>query len=99
MRAVWKQDVMSDANVNMLYADGGQYQGDWINDRREGRGKMIYSNKDVFEGEWYEDKNEGHGIYKHANGTNIEGSFCLDWPIDTCTVTRSDGKAKKVDFE
>ena len=29
----------------------------------------------------------------------IEGEFLVDDPIRTCTVTRSDGMAKKVDFE
>ena len=37
----------------------------------------------------------GDGIYKHANRTMIEGSFYDNEPDETCTVTRSDGKAKK----
>ena len=60
---------------------------------------MIYSNKAVYQGKWYKDKKDGKGTYKHPNGTQIEGEFYEDWPDRTCTVTRSDGKAKMVYFE
>ena len=45
MSAVWKQDVMSEENVNMLYTDGDQYEDQWKDNKRDGTGKMIYFNK------------------------------------------------------
>ena len=59
---------MSDASVKMLYADGNQYEGDLMNNKRHGRGKMIYSNGDVYDGQWDYDEKHGHGVYKYANG-------------------------------
>ena len=83
----------------MIFSDGSQYEGELKDNMRHGSGKMIYCNKDVFEGQWKKDKKEGDGIYTHASGTKIEGTFSADEPFMTCTVTRPDGKAKKVDFK
>ena len=84
----------------MFYSNKNDvYEGEWKVNKRWGIGKMFYSNKDVYQGEWYMDKMTGKGIYRHANGTKIEGEFFWDEPFMTCTVTRSDGNAKKVDFK
>ena len=83
----------------MLYSDGNQYQGDWDNYKPHGNGKMAYKNGEFYQGQWIIGLREGQGIYKHANGTKIEGEFCDDKPKETCTLTRSDGKTKQVDFK
>ena len=33
------------------YADGGRYEGTWVDDRIEGTGTSYYANKNVYEGQ------------------------------------------------
>ena len=45
-------------NVSNL-VDGSLYEGQWKNDKANGRGRLIYSDGDVYEGEWKDDKSHG----------------------------------------
>lgn len=45
-----------------FYRDGGKYEGEWVQNRRHGRGKMIYADGNVYEGDWQEDKRDGPGV-------------------------------------
>lgn len=36
----------------MTYSDGRVYEGSWVNDERNGRGKMTYSDGSVYNGYW-----------------------------------------------
>ena len=33
------------------YLDGGRYEGEWVEDRIQGKGKSVYSNGNVYDGE------------------------------------------------
>lgn len=39
----------------MTYPDGGVYQGDWFNNKRQGYGTMRYANGQIYEGNWEND--------------------------------------------
>ena len=52
----------------MTYANKDVYDGEWKNDRKEGRGTMNYHNGDVYEGEFSKGKLHGKGTYTYASG-------------------------------
>lgn len=39
----------------MKQADGGFFEGEWLNNERHGLGIMIYADGERFEGRWLED--------------------------------------------
>ena len=61
-----------------IWIDGSRYEGYWINDKANKKGKLIHFDGDVYEGDWKDDKVEGHGIYYHIDGSKYEG----DWKDD-----------------
>ncbi len=56
--------------------DRGIYEGDWKNDRIDGKGKMTWSTGEIYEGDWKNDMKEGLGIqYNINNSKEYEGSY------------------------
>ena len=52
-----------------------KYEGDWKNDKMEGRGMLYLNNGNKYEGHFNNDLKEGKGIYYFNNGDRYEG----DW--------------------
>lgn len=48
----------------MIYANGRLFEGEWKEDRREGRGYERYQNGSIFMGQFSKGKAHGHGIFK-----------------------------------
>ena len=62
----------------MEYYTGNKFEGDWINDKREGKGKIIYEKnrkEEIFEGTFVNDKIEGEGIFHFKNKEKLIGNF------------------------
>ena len=66
----------------MKYKNGGKYEGQWKNDKRNGKGVFIsqnYNNPNLtgikYEGEFNNDKIEGYGIGKYSSGDKYEGEW------------------------
>ena len=62
------------------YADGDQYEGDWKDDRRHGKGTVTYAAveggaAEKYEGDWCEGKMHGYGKYFYADGGVYEGEW------------------------
>lgn len=38
----------------MYWASGEQYAGEWLDNKKHGKGTMVYKNGDKYEGEWEE---------------------------------------------
>ena len=55
------------------WIDGSRYEGYWVNDKANVRGKLIHADGDVYEGEWLDDKAHGYGTYTHTDGAKYEG--------------------------
>lgn len=60
---------------HMKYPDQSVYTGEWLENRRDGRGKLIHMNGDVYEGEWIADRKEGMGKQTWADGSQYIGGF------------------------
>jgi hypothetical protein len=46
------------------FNNGDRYEGDWINNVKEGKGKCYYVNGDVYEGEYKDNKRNGIGKFE-----------------------------------
>ena len=60
----------------MIYDKGEEvYEGEFVNNRREGKGRLIYENGSVYEGEWKDDEMNGRGVLKTADGDEYTGEW------------------------
>ena len=68
------QNNMQNIKGKMEHADGDIYEGEWLNDRANGKGK--YTHKGItYEGNWKNDKQEGYGVETWNDGSIYEGYF------------------------
>ena len=63
---------ISNNNINLTLI---KYEGDFVNDRKEGNGIALYSNGDKYEGEWKNNKQYGKGIVMYSTGGRYEGEW------------------------
>ena len=66
----------------LLSSNGDYYEGEFINGKKEGKGKKIYHNGNenngfgnVYEGYWKNGKENGKGVFNFNNGNVYEGEF------------------------
>ena len=58
------------------YNEDYNYNGDFINNIKEGKGKIIFINfGDIYEGDFHDDKINGKGFYKWKNKETYYGDF------------------------
>ena len=57
------------------YQDGSRYEGELINEKRNGKGIYRYANNDCFVGDWKDDRFHGRGYYIFLNGERYEGDL------------------------
>ena len=62
-------------NKGIRYYTNGTYQGDFINNKREGKGIYLYNDGAKYEGDYKDDFKNGKGIYSYKDGSKYEG----DW--------------------
>ena len=56
-----------------LVHDGTVYEGEFINDKANGKGKMFFSNGDKYEGNFINNIASGYGKYTKVDGSYYEG--------------------------
>ena len=54
-------------------ANGNEYNGDWVNDKKHGFGDFVWKSGDRYRGHYLNDKKSGHGIYTWPNGDKYDG--------------------------
>ncbi|MDE7479480.1 MAG: hypothetical protein K2M91_16350 [Lachnospiraceae bacterium] len=87
------------------YADGGKYEGDWVNGQREGTGTYWFPEDDQYqrlkyEGEWKNDLRHGKGIQEWTFGSRYEGDWVNDQREGTGTHWFSeDDKSLRLKYE
>eukprot|EP00667_Euglena_gracilis_P002645 EG_transcript_2648 len=57
------------------YPSGDVYTGEWLENRKHGRGVALYASGHRYEGEWKNDKKDGHGTFTYDQGTSYTGSW------------------------
>jgi hypothetical protein len=60
------------------WVDGAVYEGEWVNNKAEGKGTFWHAEGDVYIGEFKADQANGHGEYTHINGSRYEGEWVND---------------------
>ena len=51
----------------LIYSDGGYYEGEFVNGKKHGKGKEIYPNGMEYNGEYINSIFHGYGILKFNN--------------------------------
>ena len=59
----------------MTFASGHSYDGDWVDDKRHGRGTYTYASGDRYDGALRDDKFNGTGTFVFASGNVFSGEF------------------------
>jgi len=55
------------------WSDGRVYQGQWKNNKMEGRGVFEWPDGRRYEGEYIDDKKEGQGVFYWPDGRKYDG--------------------------
>ena len=74
------QNGLRDGKGTFYYYENNEYErkkyeGDWKNDKIEGKGKMIWKNGCIYEGEWSNNLKEGKGKAIFKDGSIYEGEW------------------------
>ena len=62
-------------------SSGGDYDGEWANDKKDGRGINLWSNGRRYEGQWKNDEMQGEGRWRWPDGSTFQGTFAADCPL------------------
>mmetsp|Transcript_9910 Transcript_9910/g.25255 ORF Transcript_9910/g.25255 Transcript_9910/m.25255 type:complete len:160 (+) Transcript_9910:506-985(+) len=54
---------------------GNTYEGEWVSDKMDGKGKFTYASKAVYNGQWVDNKYHGSGKYTWPDGSSYEGNW------------------------
>ncbi len=73
------------------YENGDKYDGDVIDDIRNGVGTMIYSNGNKYIGDWENDKKQGVGVLYKKNGDIYKGQWFNDKLDGKCDMIFKSG--------
>ena len=69
------ESINKDNNHQKIEYLDGKYEGQIINNKREGRGIFYFNDGDKYEGEWKNDLRHGKGIFYYNEGDRYEGDF------------------------
>ncbi len=59
---------MKKGDGKMIYNNGEEYKGNWINDKRKGKGIMKYNyGNEIYDGKWKNDMKNGKGKIDYNN--------------------------------
>ena len=76
---------------------GSTYDGQWKNDKQEGKGTSSWKNGRRYEGDFKNDEISGEGRWRWSDGRSFHGKFKSDCPLEGCLVD-SDGCVYKVSY-
>ena len=61
-------------------AEGDEYEGDWLDNQRHGRGTLRLAAGGSYEGGFDKGRRAGQGLALHADGSSYEGEWTDDVP-------------------
>ena len=82
---------LPNGNVTVSWNTGDLYQGEAVNDTKQGFGMHNFSNGDVNIGEFVEDNKHGNGTFTWVDGDVYQGEFEHDWRTGIGMYNFSDG--------
>jgi hypothetical protein len=59
------------------WPDGRRYEGEYVDDKKQGRGMFQWSDGRKYIGGWYNGKQHGKGTYVSVNGNQRQGEWHL----------------------
>ena len=62
-------------SVSKIYDNGDSYEGEVIDELKDGKGVFIYKSGSKYEGYFKNNVKDGHGIFSYKNGDKYEGDF------------------------
>ena len=68
------------------------YEGDWVQDKMEGKGAFTYKSGAVYDGDWVANKYHGAGTYTWPDGTKYVGQWVDNAMHGQGTYTDKDGR-------
>eukprot|EP01050_Picozoa_sp_SAG11_P001882 SAG11_NODE_88_length_17244_cov_17.187460_6_plen_117_part_00 len=60
---------------SLAMLNGDRYEGEWMNDSKEGYGVHGYSDNSKYEGNWKDDKQHGKGTLVTSDGSTYQGMW------------------------
>lgn len=76
------------------FADGGVYEGSWVDNLQEGWGAMRYASGSVYEGTWRGGMQDGRGIFRFVSGSEYDGEWVRGKRHGKATYRYADGRAE-----
>ena len=76
-----------------------EYEGDWVNGLRNGKGNMILNNGNVYEGDWENHMRHGKGKMIYNNGYIYDGDWENDMIHGKGNMIYNDGSKYNGDWE
>jgi len=73
-----KNDLFNGKGIYHDNSTGNKYDGNWINNKKEGNGTEYWPNGDYYIGGWKNMKKNGYGIYTWQNGDIYAGYWLND---------------------
>jgi len=84
----------------VVYPDGSQYCGQWLDGRCDGHGKLIWPDGRAYEGEFRKGCVHGFGLYKELpNGSTYVGKFASGKKTGKGTYTFPEGSVYEGEFK
>ena len=75
------------------WEDGRKYEGQYVDDKKEGRGKFTWPDGRIYDGEWKDGRQHGTGTYTYPDGRVKQGEWAdgkrVRWIGESVDVTRS----------
>ncbi len=57
------------------WPDGKSYEGQYVEDEKQGKGRFNYGDGSYYEGDWYKGRQHGRGKFKNKSGKIYEGRY------------------------
>lgn len=78
------------------YLSGSRYQGDWVDNRKEGFGTLTKPNGERYEGDWVANKKHGKGTLLVKVGGKFRKKYTGDWHENKRHVSDYGGRSSTV---
>ena len=82
----------------LQFNNGNKYEGDFKNDKPDGKGTHHYNNGERYEGAWSNGECNGNGVYFFNNGDRTEGKFTKHKASGVHNRNLTDGRQQKITY-